>query len=76
MGDRGADSTATPAEIERMAAITRDAIEVGALGFSTSRTMVHATPEGVPIPGTFAADEELLGIARGIQAAGGELMEV
>jgi N-acyl-D-amino-acid deacylase len=77
MGDRGASNEpATAADIERMAALTRAAIEAGALGFSTSRTMVHATPEGVPIPGTFASEEELFGIARGISAAGRGLMEV
>lgn len=77
MGERGANNElATAEDIERMAAITRTAIEAGALGFSTSRTMVHATPEGVPIPGTFASEEELLGIARGITQAGRGLMEV
>ncbi len=77
MGERGASNEiATPEDIERMAAITRAAIEAGALGFSTSRTMVHATPEGIPIPGTFAAEDELVGIARGIAQAGRGLMEV
>lgn len=77
MGERGANNElATAEDIENMASITRAAIEAGALGFSTSRTMVHATPEGVPIPGTFAGEEELLGIARGIAQAGRGLMEV
>jgi N-acyl-D-aspartate/D-glutamate deacylase len=77
MGERGASNEpATAEDIERMAAITRAAIEAGALGFSTSRTMVHATPEGVPIPGTFASEEELLGIARGVTQAGRGLMEI
>ena len=77
MGERGASNEpATPEDIERMAVITRSAIEAGALGFSTSRTMVHATPEGIPIPGTFASEDELLGIARGIAQAGRGLMEV
>lgn len=77
MGDRGASNEpATVDDIERMATITRSAIEAGALGFSTSRTMVHGTPEGVPIAGTFAGEDELLGIARGIAQAGRGLMEV
>jgi N-acyl-D-aspartate/D-glutamate deacylase len=37
--------------------------------------MVHATPEGVPIPGTFASEEELMGIARGITQAGRGIKE-
>lgn len=77
MGERGAkNESATPKDIEQMAAIVRMAIDAGALAFSTSRTMVHATPEGVPIPGTFAEPEELLGISRGIVQAGRGLMEV
>ena len=77
MGERGASSEpATSEDIKQMAAIVRTAIEAGALGFSTSRTMVHATPEGVPIPGTFAQPEELFGISRGIAQAGRGLMEV
>ncbi len=77
MGERGAGKgPATPEDIEQMAAMTRAAIEAGALGFSTSRTMVHATPEGVPVPGTFASPDELLGIGRGITQTGRGLIEV
>ena len=77
MGERGAGKgPATLEDIEQMAAMTRAAIEAGALGFSTSRTMVHATPEGVPVPGTFASPDELLGIGRGIIQTGRGLMEV
>jgi N-acyl-D-aspartate/D-glutamate deacylase len=51
MGERGANNEpATEEDIAQMAVITRAAIEAGALGFSTSRTMVHATPEGFLSP--------------------------
>ena len=77
MGERGAGKEpATPEDIEQMATMARAAIEAGALGFSTSRTMVHATPEGVPVPGTFARPDELLGIGRGITQTGRGLVEV
>jgi len=77
MGERGENNEpATAEDIAKMAAITRTAIEAGALGFSTSRTMVHATPAGVPIPGTFAGEDELIGIGQGIAQAGRGLMEV
>ena len=77
MGERGAGKEpATPEDIEQMATMARAAIEAGALGFSTSRTMVHATPEGVPVPGTFASPDELLGIGRGITQTGRGLVEV
>ncbi len=63
MGERGArNEPATPADIEAMAAIVREAIEAGALGFSTSRTIAHRAIDGEPVPGTFAAEDELFGI--------------
>ena len=49
-------------DIARMREIVREAMRGGALGFSTSRTHLHKTPDGEPVPGTFAAPEELLGI--------------
>jgi N-acyl-D-aspartate/D-glutamate deacylase len=65
MGERGAkNQPATAEDIERMAAIVKEAILAGALGFSTSRTIVHRAVDGEPVPGTFAAEEELFGIGR------------
>src|SRR4029079_11869346 len=70
MGDRGArNEPATPADIDAMAEIVRDGIAAGALGFSTSRTVAHVAIDGEPVPGTFAAEDELFGIG----AALGEL---
>ncbi|HEX6416887.1 MAG TPA: amidohydrolase family protein [Acidimicrobiales bacterium] len=63
MGDRGAgNEPATPADIEAMAAIVREGVRAGALGFSTSRTLAHRAIDGEPVPGTFAAEDELFGI--------------
>ncbi len=36
-----------------------EAMAAGALGFSSSRTLLHKGPDGRPIPGTFAGTEEL-----------------
>ena len=70
MGDRGArNEPATPADIAAMKAIVKEAIAAGALGFSTSRTIAHTAIDGEPVPGTFAAEDELFGIG----AALGEL---
>ncbi len=63
MGERGAaNEPATPQDIEAMAALVREGIEAGALGFSTSRTLAHRAIDGEPVPGTFAAEDELFGI--------------
>jgi N-acyl-D-amino-acid deacylase len=65
MGERGArNEKATPEDIEAMAAIVKEGIEAGALGFSTSRTLLHRAVDGEPVPGTFAGEDELLGIGR------------
>lgn len=77
MGDRGTrNEEATPEDIAAMAEVVRDAVAAGALGFSSSRTTVHRSKSGEPVPGTFAAKEELLGIARGVAAGGGRIFEV
>ena len=63
MGERGArNEPATPEDIAAMAGLVREAIEAGALGFSTSRTIAHRAIDGEPVPGTYAAEDELFGI--------------
>lgn len=63
MGERGAkNQPANADDIDAMAAIVRDGVRAGALGFSTSRTIAHMAIDGEPVPGTFAAEDELFGI--------------
>jgi N-acyl-D-amino-acid deacylase len=63
MGERGArNEPASAAEIGEMAALVAEGIRAGALGFSTSRTLAHRAIDGEPVPGTFAAEDELFGI--------------
>jgi len=77
MGDRGAkNEPATPEDIEQMAAIVREGIEAGALGFSSSRTLVHRALDGEPVPGTFAAEDELFGIGHALKQAGAGIFEL
>ena len=64
MGERGArNEEATAADIAEMGRLVEEGLRAGALGFSTSRTLLHKATTGEPVPGTFAAREELLGIA-------------
>jgi N-acyl-D-aspartate/D-glutamate deacylase len=77
MGERGANrEPATPADIEAMAAIAREAVEAGAIGFTTSRTLNHRTSDGDPTPTITASEDELTGIALGLAAAGKGVLQV
>jgi len=77
MGERGAkNKPPTAQDLERMTALVRAALEAGAVGVSTSRTKVHIAVDGEPVPGTFATEEELTAIARGIVQARRGLLEV
>jgi N-acyl-D-amino-acid deacylase len=77
MGERGAkNEPATEKDIEAMAVIVREAIEAGALGVSTSRTIAHMAIDGEPVPGTFAAEDELFGIGRALGDLGTGIFEL
>ncbi len=72
MGERGADHTAAPteAEIERMSVLTEEALNAGAIGFSTSRTYVHRSRDGKNIGTLTASEAELQGIASALRRSG------
>ena len=77
MGERGArNEPATPEDIAAMADIVQEAVEAGALGFSTSRTIAHQAIDGEPVPGTYAAEEELFGIGRAMARGGASIFEL
>ena len=77
MGERGArNEAATAQDIAEMAAIVKEGIQAGALGFSTSRTMGHKALNGEPVPGTFAAEDELFGIGRVLGELGTGVFEL
>ena len=77
MGQRGVDrEPATEADIAAMAALAKEAMEAGALGFGTSRTLNHRSSDGSPIATLTAGEDELTGIALGIAAAGKGVLQV
>jgi N-acyl-D-amino-acid deacylase len=77
MGERGArNEPASPADIAAMACLVQEAVEAGALGFSTSRTIGHRAIDGEPVPGTYAAEDELFGLGRAMAAGGQAVFEL
>ena len=72
MGDRGGDHTEVPSddELALMARMTGEALEAGALGFTTSRTYVHRSRDGANIGTLTASERELLAIATAMRAKG------
>src|SRR5258705_7293066 len=71
MGDRGArNEEAREDDIAAMARIVQEAIEAGALGFSTSRTEGHRAIDGEAGPGTHAGEQGAVGRGRGVAPGG------
>jgi len=77
MGERGAkNEPANAADVREMAAIVREAIDAGALGFSMSRTLMHRAIDGEVVPGTHASEDEIFGICRELGKLGKGIIEL
>ena len=77
MGDRGGQNAeATVDEIEAMAKVVREAVEAGAVGFSTTRTLLHRAKDGELAAGTTASADELIGIGMALGEAGAGVFEL
>src|SRR3954468_20040461 len=77
MGARGAArEPATDDEVAEMARLAGEAVDAGAMGFTTSRTRNHRTSRGDWTPTLTAAASELAGIAEGLGAVGKGVLQV
>jgi N-acyl-D-aspartate/D-glutamate deacylase len=77
MGERGgANEEASPEEIARMGELVREAVEAGAMGFSTTRTILHRAKDGELAAGTTASADELIGIGMAMGEAGAGVFEL
>jgi N-acyl-D-amino-acid deacylase len=59
MGRRAVTDQASDEEIARMARVVQEGLRAGAIGFSTSRTHTHLTPDGTPVPSRMAGWDEI-----------------
>lgn len=75
MGDRCYDD-ATADDIAKMAAITKQALADGALGFSTSRFYGHLDKRGNVVPGTNAGAAEMMAIGDALAEANHGTIEI
>jgi N-acyl-D-aspartate/D-glutamate deacylase len=77
MDERGArNDTPTQHEIARMSRIVEEGLRAGALGFTTSRTILHRSVDGELVPGTTATKDELIGIGRAMGRVGYGVFEM
>lgn len=77
MGQRGADrEPATPADIAEMCRLLEQALDLGALGIATSRSLFHRSSDGKAIPTYQAAQAELLAFAEVLRAKGKGVFQI
>jgi N-acyl-D-aspartate/D-glutamate deacylase len=77
LGDRERPGAVPTAEdVAKMSAIVEDGLRAGALGFSTSRTVLHRSVDGELVPGTTATAEELVAIGRAMGRVGHGVFEM
>lgn len=77
LGDRERPGAVpTDADIAEMSRIVEEGIRAGALGFSTSRTVLHKSVDGELVPGTTATAEELIAIGRAMGRVGHGVFEM
>jgi N-acyl-D-amino-acid deacylase len=70
LGEGRANDVANGEEIAEMAALVREAVRAGAIGASTTRTILHRAKDGELAAGTTAAADELIAIGEALGKAG------
>ena len=77
MGERcNSDYAPTEEEVNDMAELVREGVEAGALGFSSSKTLLHKDVHGEYMPGTFSGNEEMLALGLGMKGLNNSVFEL
>ena len=76
MGERAFSEAATEADQNAMERLVQEAVQAGAIGFSTSRTFNHTTADDRPVASRLAQWNEVRGIVNAMGAVGKGLFEI
>lgn len=77
MGERGANrETATEADLARMYDLVREAVEAGAVGVATTRTLIDRRADGELVPSFNASERELVTLAQAVRDGGGGIVQM
>ncbi|MEQ8486923.1 MAG: amidohydrolase family protein [Pseudomonadales bacterium] len=76
MGERAFAETATEDDLKRMCALVQEAVNVGAIGFSTSRTFNHITADDRPVASRVADWAEVRAIVNAMGETGKGVFEL
>jgi N-acyl-D-amino-acid deacylase len=77
MGERcNQDYAPSADEVEQMAALVREGVAAGALGFSSSKTLLHKDVHGEYMPGTFSGRDEMLALGLGMKGLPNAVFEL
>ena len=76
MGERAFENEASEDEVKKMEAIVKEALEAGAIGFSTSRTFNHITADDKPVASQLANWGEVRAIVNAMGETGKGIFEI
>ncbi len=76
MGERAFTDAATPVELDTMCRLAKDAVQAGAIGFSTSRTVNHVTADDRPVASRAAPWDEVRAIVGAVGETGRGVFEI
>ena len=76
MGERAFDEAAAADELDAMCRLAKEAVQAGAIGFSTSRTVNHLTADDRPVASRAASWDEVRAIVNAVGETGRGVFEI